>query len=167
MMTITTAAASTLAGPRDQDGSKDPSIERIVAALEPIMMAQRRVIARVWSDRSISKLNLHLLMLLDAQGPQSMSELASAANVSLPNLTCTVGRMEELGLVKRVHGEEDRRKVIVKPAAKGRALIQQIESVRRAEMQRILTRLTAHERAICVTAMEAMARAAAELASDE
>jgi DNA-binding MarR family transcriptional regulator len=144
------------------DGTgRDPVIEGIIDAFEPVLAAQRRVIAKVWQDRSISKLNLHLLMLLDAHGPQSMSRLAALANVALPNLTGCVGRMEELGLVVRASDSRDRRLVVVRKTPRGRALVQEIESVRREELRRILNTLSADERARCLDAMRIMARAAA------
>lgn len=148
--------------------SADPqdTVARIIAAYEPVVLAQRRVLAKVWRDRSISKLNMHVLMLLDAYGPQSMSELAAHTDSSLPNLTGTVTRMEELGLVKRAHDEDDRRKVMVRTTSKGRALVQQIESVRRGELRRILQRLSASEQALCLEAMELMARATQEPAEE-
>ena len=141
---------------------REETVEQIIAAYEPVVLSQRRVLARVWKDRSISKRNMHLLMLLEAHGPLSMSELAAHAESSLPNLTGTIGRMEELGLVRRSHSEDDRRRVNVRATAKGRALVQQIELVRRGELRRILLKLTPEEQALCLQAMQAMARAATE-----
>ena len=43
------------------------STEEIAAAFGTVIAAQRRRLARVWRDRSVSKLNLHLLMLLITQ----------------------------------------------------------------------------------------------------
>jgi DNA-binding MarR family transcriptional regulator len=139
---------------------RDPVIEAIIDAFEPLHAAQRRVMAKVWQDRSISKLNLHLLMLLDANGPQSMSRLAALANVALPNLTGTVRRMEELGLVARESDSRDRRVVVVRETSRGRALLQELESIRRDELRRILLALSPAERHQCLDAMRIMARAA-------
>ena len=105
---------------------------------------------------------MYLLMVLEAHGPLSMSELAAHTDSPLPSLTGTVTRMEELGLVKRVHGQDDRRKVNVRATAKGRALVQQIESVRRGELRRILLRLSPPEQELCLAAMQAMARVVSE-----
>jgi MarR family transcriptional regulator, 2-MHQ and catechol-resistance regulon repressor len=140
----------------------DASIDEISGAFRIVLASQRRMMAKVWRDRSISKLNLHLLMLLEARESQSMSELAEQAGVTLPNLTGTITRMEELGLVKRVPCREDRRKVLVRLAAKGRTVLAQIESIRRAEIRRLLRRLSPIEQEMCRTAMRALARAALE-----
>ena len=162
-MTRTTAADTQ---PRTEESAsadapdQDPVIEGIIDAFEPVLAAQRRVIARVWQDRSISKLNLHLLMLLDAHGPQPMTRLAALANVALPNLTGIVGRMEELGLVVRESDSRDRRLVVVRQTPRGQALLQEIESVRREELRRILHTLSPDERVECLDVMRIMARAA-------
>jgi DNA-binding MarR family transcriptional regulator len=163
-MTRTTepATRSTIEPGNEPDGvDRDPVIEGIVEAFEPVLAAQRRVLAAVWQDRSISKLNLHILFLLRAHGPRSMSRLAALANVALPNLTGIVGRMEELGLVVRESDPRDRRLVVVRETARGRSCIEEIESVRREELRRILQRLTPEERRSCLKAMRTMARAAA------
>jgi DNA-binding MarR family transcriptional regulator len=143
--------------------AEDDPVEEIVTALGTVIAAQRRRLARVWRDRSVSKLNLHLLMLLGAREPQSMGELADQAGVSLPSLTGTITRMEERGLVRRVPCQEDRRKVLVRLSAKGRDILDQTERVRRAEVRRLLGRLSREERVMCHRAMRAMARAATEI----
>ncbi len=145
----------------DQADGSDPT-EEIAAAFSTVIAAQRRRLAKVWRDRSVSKLNLHLLMLLGVRAPQSMSELADQAGVSLPSLTGTITRMEGLGLVKRTPCVEDRRKVFVRLTAKGQGVLDQIESTRRAEIHRLVQRLSAAEQKACLRAMRALARAAGE-----
>jgi DNA-binding MarR family transcriptional regulator len=140
----------------------DGRIEEMVDAFQTVTAAQRRMFAKVWRDRSISKLNLYLLMLLESHGPRSMSELASLAGVTLPNLTGTITRMQELGLVRRVPCREDRRKIFVHVAAKGRVVLGQLEAARREEVRRLLRRLSPAEQELCLGALRAMARAAGE-----
>jgi DNA-binding MarR family transcriptional regulator len=152
------AASTQLSEPDGTD--RDPVVEGIVDAFEPVLAAQRRVLAAVWQDRSISKLNLHILLLLQGHGPQSMSRLAALANVALPNLTAIIGRMEELGLVVREADARDRRLVVVRETDRGRGCAEEIQSVRRDELRRILLTLTPSERSLCFEAMQTLARAA-------
>ncbi len=142
--------------------STDELIERIIDGMQPLFAAQRRVIAKVWQDRSISKLNLHVLMLLQAHGPQSMSQLAALADVSLPNLTGIIDRMEERELVTRVRDSDDRRVVVIHTTAEGAACVEELESVRRQELRRILHRLDPDELQICLRASELMSVAASD-----
>src|SRR5688572_15687078 len=168
MVLMTTTTGKQMAPPdrrpRPVDAPEpDPVIEAIVDAFEPVLAAQRRVLAAVWQDRSISKLNLHILMLLQAHGPQPMSRLAALANVALPNLTAIVGRMEELGLVVRESDARDRRLVVVRETNRGRVCAEEVQSVRRDELRRILLTLSPEERQRCLEAMRTMARAATAL----
>ena len=140
----------------------DDIVEQIIDETEALFTAQRRVIARVWQDRSISKLNIHLLMLLQVHGPQSMSQLAGLADVALPNLTGIVDRMEERGLVRRERDSVDRRVVVVHATAQGAALLAELESVRREELRRILRTLALDEQQLCLRAMRIISQAAAE-----
>jgi DNA-binding MarR family transcriptional regulator len=171
MVQMTRTTGSEAAAPdrrsRPEDAlDPDRVIEAIVDAFEPVLAAQRRVLAAVWQDRSVSKLNLHILMLLLAHGPQPMSRLAALASVALPNLTGIIGRMEELGLVVREADASDRRLVVIRPTDRGRGCAEEIQSVRRDELRRILRTLTPEERQRCLDAMLTMARAATALVPD-
>lgn len=140
--------------------SPDDLVERIIDEMQPMLAAQRRVIAKVWQDRSISKLNLHVLMLLQAHGPQSMGQLAALADVALPNLTGIIDRMEERDLVKRERDSDDRRVVVIHTTAEGAACVEELESVRRQELRRVLVRLSTAELHLCLQAMELISGAA-------
>ncbi len=140
----------------------DDMVERIIDEAEPLFNAQRRIIAKVWQDRSISKLNLHVLMLLEVNGPQPMSGLAALADVALPNLTGIIDRMEEHELVKRVRDKEDRRVVVVHATSRGQACLAELELVRREELRRILGKLQPEEQRLCLRAMRLISRAAIE-----
>jgi DNA-binding MarR family transcriptional regulator len=152
-VSISDAAAREAAPP-------DDLVERIIDAMQPMVAAQRRVIAKVWHDRSISKLNLHLLMLLGAHGPQPMGQLAALADVALPNLTAIIDRMEDRDLVRRERDSNDRRVVVVHTTPGGAACLEELESVRRQELRRVLQHLSADEQRICLRAMELMSAAA-------
>ncbi len=141
----------------------DDLVEQIIDEAQPLLNAQRHVIAKVWQDRSISKLNLHLLMLLEVHGPQPMSQLAALGDVALPNLTGIIDRMEERGLVRRVRDEDDRRVIVVHATTSGHDCLAELETVRREELRRILRKLGPDEQGLCLQAMQAIARAAADL----
>jgi DNA-binding MarR family transcriptional regulator len=155
MMSVT---ATNSEAPRTRES--DELIEHIIEEAQPLFQAQRRVIAKVWQDRSVSKLNLHVLILLDANGPQSMSQLATLADVALPNLSGIIERMVERGLVKRAGDETDRRVVVIHSTAKGRSYVEQLESVRREGLREILRDLDASELQVCLKAMQLMGREA-------
>lgn len=90
----------------------------------------------------VSMAHMHLLWLLADQGEQPMGRIAESLDISLSNASGFIDRMEEKGLVERVRVPDDRRIVLVRIAAGGRAAIDALELFRRDHMVRLLRHLT-------------------------
>lgn len=105
-----------------------------------MMRAMRR-----WQHGSLSLVHLHVLMILDADGPLPMRGLAESLDVSQASATGIVDRMEQRGLVERQRDPDDRRviRVVLNPA--GRQLIEGMAAERRGHLARILDELTDDE----------------------
>jgi DNA-binding MarR family transcriptional regulator len=95
-----------------------------------------------WHQGSISLTHLNVLSILEAKGALSMSGVADALDISVASATGVVDRMEARGLVKRRRHPEDRRVVLVEPAAGARKVFHDIDSRRRKGLARILSKLT-------------------------
>lgn len=117
-------------------------VDRIVTELGPIIARRQRFMARAWCRQEVSMVHLHVLLLLDTDGPLSMSRLAESIDVSLPSATGIVSRMEERGLVRRLHGEDDRRLVMVQLSEAGRAALEEADYFRRQHISRVLRSLS-------------------------
>jgi DNA-binding MarR family transcriptional regulator len=117
-------------------------IEEILDQLEPLIARQRRAVARQGCLRAISSTQLHVLFVLECDGPLPMSHLADLLGVSLPNVTGIVDRMVEHGLVERRRDADDRRLVVVSSTAAGRAAAEEIDLVRREQLSKVLERMT-------------------------
>jgi MarR family transcriptional regulator, organic hydroperoxide resistance regulator len=150
----------------DQVPQGEDLVELILGELEPVMALQRHAMAHVWHDRSISKANMHVLMLLDQLGPLPMGRLATLVDVSLPSLTGIVDRMAEHGLVNRGRDESDRRVVVIHVADKGRETLQELESVRRDLMRRVLRAMSPVDQTLCLGTVRTMHRIVDELEPD-
>ena len=120
----------------------------------------RRHMARHWCRQDLSIAHVHALTLL-ADGPLSMTRLAEALGVSLPNATGIVGRMAERGLVERTHDELDRRVVHVALSAHGRAAIEEAAETRARRLAAIVEALTPEQQERCLAALRDL-RSAAE-----
>ncbi len=107
---------------------------------------QRAAMMRRWCQQSLSTPNLHVLMALASAGPMTMSGLAELRDISLPNATGIVTRMEERGLVERVHDVHDRRVVTVRLTDAGRDIVEELELVKHSSLTRILEVMTVTER---------------------
>lgn len=98
-----------------------------------------------WNQGQISLVHLNVLMLLEANGPTSMSRLAEALDISVASITGVVDRMEARGLVERRRDADDRRVILVSPAEGSRRLFADIDARRRAGLTALLRGLSEDE----------------------
>jgi DNA-binding MarR family transcriptional regulator len=116
---------------------------------------------------NVSLTQMHVLWLLQHHGAMSMSRLAELLDVSLSNATGLIDRMEEHGLIDRVRVPDDRRIVLVRPAAAGLQAVSETESSKRERMRAVLGRLPASERPIVLAALRSLRRALSAEAGPE
>ena len=140
-------------------------VEQILEQLAPLIARQRRALARHGCLRAISSTHLHVLFLLESEGPMAMSRLAELLDVSLPNVTGIVDRMEERGFVERDRLADDRRVVTIRSTAGGREAVEEIDQIRRQTMSQVLARLTPKQQVRALQTFTEL-RAAAEAATD-
>lgn len=107
----------------------------------------------------VSMSQLHVLWLLQHHGAMTMSRLAELLGVSLSNATGIIDRMEANQLIERVRIPDDRRVVLVQPAAGGREALSQTESTKRESMRAVLRRLSPAERPVVLEAFRSLRRA--------
>ncbi|HYK95136.1 MAG TPA: MarR family transcriptional regulator [Candidatus Dormibacteraeota bacterium] len=107
----------------------------------------------------VSLSQMHVLWLLQHHGAMSMSRLADLLDVSMSNATGLIDRMEEHGLIERVRVPDDRRIVLVRPAAAGLQALSETESSKRERMRGVIGRLPASEQPIVLAALRSLRRA--------
>ena len=117
---------------------------------------------------NVSMSQMHVLWLLQHHGAVSMSKLAELLDVSLSNATGLMDRMEEHGLIERVRVPDDRRLVLIRPAAGGLQALSATETERRSRMRAVVSRLAPADRPIVFAALRSLRRAlSAEVESDQ
>ena len=124
--------------------------------LGPIIAGERAAFAHRCHDRSISMSHLLLMTLLETHGPMPMSRVAELLGCGLPTATGIVSRMEERGLVKREHDNEDRRVVTLRLSEEGAVEIRELQLSRRERMATALTHLTEPEREQLLASVRAL-----------
>lgn len=120
---------------------------------------------RRWHHGSLSLIHLNVLTMLDTEGPNSMSQLAEALDVSVASMTGIVDRMERRGLVERRHERNDRRVVLVYPTEPGLDVFREIDERRRIGLGKLLERLSAEELEGLLTGHRALRQARTEAAA--
>ncbi len=127
-------------------------VEDIVTELQATIREMRCGSTERLVRRNLSMTHVHVLWLLEHHGAMPMSRLAELLDVSLSNATGLMDRMEERGLVERYRVPDDRRVVLVRPAAGGRLALEEFEIVKREQMRSILARLDDAQRARALAA---------------
>lgn len=129
-------------------------IDAIVTELQASIREMRCGSTERMVRQNLSMTHVHVLWLLEHHGAMPMSRVADLMDVSLSNATGLVDRMEERGLVERFRVADDRRIVLVRPAAGGRAALAENEIVRREQMRVVLRRLTQEQLGAALTAFQ-------------
>ena len=118
---------------------------------------------RSWLRGSLSLVHLHVLSILESDGPIPMKRLAEALDVSVASATGIVDRMTERGLVQRHSLESDRRVVLVEATDTGRAVFADLAAGRREHLTALLDRLSDEELDAFLVGLRAVHRARTEL----
>jgi DNA-binding MarR family transcriptional regulator len=118
---------------------------------------------RSWLRGSLSLVHLHVLSILESDGPIAMKRLAEALDVSVASATGIVDRMTERGLVQRHSLETDRRVVLVEATDTGRAVFADLAAGRREHLIALLDRLTDDELDAFLVGLRAIHRARTDL----
>jgi DNA-binding MarR family transcriptional regulator len=113
---------------------------------------------RHWLRGSLSLVHLHVLTVLESDGPLSMSKLAGELDVSVASATGIVDRMEQRGLVERRHQPDDRRVILVYPTDAGDSVFRDLAMERRKHLAGLLDRMTDAELESFLTGLRAMRR---------
>ena len=108
-------AGSWLAPPRR-------TLDDLLDELTLVEPARARGRFRHWLRGSLSLVHLHVLTVLEDDGPLPMSKLADALDVSVASATGIVDRMEQRGLVERTREPDDRRVILVHATEAGDAV---------------------------------------------
>jgi len=149
------------------ESTRDSLVEDLLDEMTPWNAQERLGAFRSFLSGDLSLVHIHVLTILEVQGPLSMSRLAEELDVSVASATGIVTRMEQRGLVERSHGETDRRVVSVHPTRRGGEVFERLRRHRRDKIRKVLAELSDAELAAFLTGLRAMRRARAAVAEDE
>jgi DNA-binding MarR family transcriptional regulator len=133
--------------------------DQIISQLRTMMSHQRQKWAAQCQAYGLSMTHFQVLVILDGDGPTAMSRLAEQLGVGFSNATSIVGRLEERGVVKRVHDVDDRRVVLAQLSDAGREMLRHVEEIRLAHMRQLVETMTPDEQRVVIRALESMTAA--------
>ena len=103
-----------------------------------------------------------VLVLLAARGDQQVGDIADGLGVNPSNATRYCDRLQRLGLVRRTPSVADRRVVCVGLTPEGAALLDAVTARRRAEVEKVLDRMSVPDTQAVLAALHAFNAAADE-----
>jgi DNA-binding MarR family transcriptional regulator len=149
---------SSAPAPRDPRGADvDAVTDAVLTASRLLMSVSARSIAAV--DESITIPQFRLLVVLNARGPVKLTAIADALAVNPSTATRMVERLVTTGLVSRQANPTSRRELVVNLTDRGRSTVREVMRRRRAQVSRIVTRMTATAQRNLVRALSAFAAA--------
>lgn len=131
--------------------------DQIITLIAPLVGHQRHKWAAQCQAYGLSMLHFQVLAILDADGPTPMSRLAEQLDVGFSNATGIVGRLEERGVVVRVHDETDRRMVLAQLTPEGVEMLHQVEDTRLGHIRQLLESMSADEQQTVLAALQLLA----------
>jgi DNA-binding MarR family transcriptional regulator len=118
------------------------------------------------TEDTITLVQYRALVLLAARGEMNVGTLAEALAVHQSTATRLCDRLVKRGLVERSAAPQSRREVVVSLTRAGLTLLRSVTTKRRAEIDEILKRLNAKQRAAVTDAFLLFADAAGEAPDD-
>jgi DNA-binding MarR family transcriptional regulator len=140
-------------------------------ATDAVLVASRALVgvaarSLAETEDTVTLVQYRALVLLASRGPMNVGGLADALNVHQSTATRLCDRLVARELVDRDPSEQSRREVVVSLTREGHALIRAVTVRRRIEIDMVLARLNAKQRAALTAAFRVFAEAAGE-APDE
>ena len=127
----------------------------------------RQLLWQKASDLDLTYAQSQVLFRFAEHPGSHMGDVAKAFGVTLPAVTHIVDRLEEKGLVARGDHPADRRVYVLDLTRAGRALVEELETIRLRGMERVLARMSADDRRQVLTGLEALVDAAAGVPEDD
>ena len=137
----------------------DDLVDQILFEIGPFMAHQRHKWAAQCHSYGLSMTHFQVLAILDADGPTPMSRLAEQLQLGFSNVSGIIGRLEERGVVARVHDAADRRMVLAQLTPAGVEMLKGVEETRLGYMRHLVQTLTPEKQATVLTALKILTSA--------
>ena len=139
----------------------EAAVDAVLTASRTLVAVATRSLGAAAEDTTIAQ--YRALVVLASRGPQRMSDLATALDVTPLTAGRMCDRLLRKGLIRRHRGRADRRAVQVSVTAAGRQVVDTATARRRALIAGILGRLPAAQQSAVASALAAFAAAAGEI----
>jgi DNA-binding MarR family transcriptional regulator len=139
----------------------EAAVDAVLTASRTLVAVATRSLGAAAEETTIAQ--YRALVVLASRGPQRMTDLAAALEVTPSTAGRMCDRLLRKGLISRHRARADRRAVQVSITAAGREIVDQATARRRALIAGILGRLPARQQSAVASALAAFAAAAGEI----
>ena len=139
----------------------EAAVDAVLTASRTLVAVATRSLGAAAEDTTIAQ--YRALVVLASRGPQRMTDLAAALDVTPSTAGRMCDRLLRKGLIRRHRGRADRRAVQVSLTAAGRQVVDTATARRRELIAGILGRLPAARQSAVASALAAFAAAAGEI----
>jgi len=133
--------------------------DAVLTASRVLVAVAARSLATI--DEKVTLVQYRALVVL-ASGAQTVGDLAAALAVHPSTATRTCDRLVTKGLIERAHDDHNRREVRVSLSADGRRIVDEVASLRRVEIDRIVRKMSPQQCEAAVSSLSVFADAAGE-----
>ncbi len=133
-------------------------VHQFVKLVERMFLRMGSSPPKEWSDLDLTMPQMRTMVLL-AQGPRRMSELAEALSIALSSATSMIDRLLNKGLVERIPDSHDRRLVLCQLTRHGRDEMERVWRIERQRITALAHALTEEELETVLHSMEILAAA--------
>ena len=140
---------------------RDLIIDAVLSASRVLVAVAARSLGDVAEQVTLTQ--YRTLVVLASRGPQSLADLAEAADVTPPTATRMCDRLVKKGLVMRRHDRGDRRLIRLTLTKKGYGLVDAVTKRRRVEIAKLLQVIPSEQQAALVDSLQRLTAAAGEV----
>jgi len=132
-------------------------LELVLVSLRRIMRATEMHAKTLARETGLTTSQYLVLLSIAESGEATVGRIARQVNLSQATLTSIVDRLLDMRLVLRLRGDDDKRKVFVRPTEAGRELLRRTPSGLQERFAERFKRLEEWQQSMILAALEHMA----------
>ena len=127
---------------------KDAEVVEVVSRLYRVISHAEALLTTAFAEAGLKHGEVDVLQALTIYGeaPQTPTAVASSLLCSSGAMTNRLDRLENAGLLRREHGKEDRRSILLSVTPEGRKAVKRASAAREAIGDKLVPGLTSAER---------------------
>ena len=142
--------------------NKKENIRSIIGLMNNLMLSAKAHEPHPWLHLELTREQLRIMFLLSFTGRSSPGEVAGSFGVPRANVTSTIDRLVERGLISRQENPDDRRSHILSLTEEGRSRVERLREIGAAKIKGVLERMPDNALASLQKGLEALIKALEE-----